>query len=64
MVALARLTLPVALRLEEAKLSPPAPDTPATVCVKPEPRFKVPEVKVTSPAVSALVRRVVPPAPF
>jgi hypothetical protein len=59
-----RLTLPVALRLDEAKLSPPAPDIPATVCVKPEPRLSVPEVKVTLPAVKALVRMVVPPAPF
>ena len=63
-VALERLTLPEALRLDVAKLSPPAPDTPATVCVNPAPRFIVPEVKVTSPAVKALVRMVVPPAPF
>lgn len=64
MVVLEKLTLPEALRFDVAKLSPPVPVMPATVWVKPEPRFNVPEVNVTSPAVKALVRMVVPPVPF
>lgn len=64
MVALERLIFPVALRLDEAKSSPPAPEMAATVCVNPAPKFKVPEVKFKLPAVKALVVMVVPPAPF
>lgn len=49
-------TLPLVLTLEVPKSSPPLPLMDPTLWVKPDPRFKVPEVKVRLPAlVRALV---------
>ena len=55
---------PDTARLEVPKSSPPDPETLTAVWLNPEPRCKVPLVRVRLPAAKALVKIVVPPAPF